>query len=100
VVRVLPQPPVPEIVPQGGLVAATVAKLRDAGQDESPEGLLVVELARQIMAGGHSAAGLASLSGAYLKALGWALRDVRPEADVIDVIFSGRHRRSARRARP
>ena len=69
------------------LHAATLQRLAEHGQATTPEGVLVLELARQIDAGGHSGASLASLSGAFSKALVIAMKDAGQNADVIDTIF-------------
>lgn len=72
---------------QVSLESATRQRLESVRREADPEGLLVIELARQIEAGGHSGASLASLSNAYSKALAAAMKDAQPDADVIDAIF-------------
>lgn len=57
----------PEATPD--LVSATVRKLRAAGKDYEPEGLVVIELAKSIAAGAHSGSSLAALSREYTRAL-------------------------------
>lgn len=51
------------------LVAATTARLAELGRLGTPQSVLVLNLARSIDDGGHSGASLASLSGAYSRAL-------------------------------
>ena len=79
----------PTEAPSAGpsLYDATLAELASVGRDRCPEGVLTLELARQIGAGGHSGASLAALSGAYSKARAAAMDGAQPEADVIDGIF-------------
>jgi hypothetical protein len=56
-----------------GLAAATERDLRAAGTFASPAGVLVLTLARELEAGGHTATGLASLSREFARALAAAL---------------------------
>lgn len=51
------------------LVAATTTRLAELGRLGTPQSVLVLNLARSIDDGGHSGASLASLSGAYSRAL-------------------------------
>jgi hypothetical protein len=63
------------------LAVVTEAKLRAAGRRDEPEGVLVLNLARSIDAGGHSGASLASLSREYSRALAAALPSVDAAAE-------------------
>ncbi len=66
---------------QGDLVSATVRKLRAAGKDAEPEGLVVIELAKSIAAGAHSGSSLAALSREYTRALAAAVAAADEAAD-------------------
>jgi hypothetical protein len=63
------------------LAAVTEVKLQAAGRRNEPEGVLVLNLARSIDAGGHSGASLASLSREYSRALASALPQVDESAE-------------------
>ena len=73
--------------PPESLLESTRQRLTFLGRAATPEGMLVLELARQIDAGGHSGASLASLSTAFTKALDKASEGAEQGADVIDGIF-------------
>lgn len=75
------------------LVAATLTKLRGCNRHESPEGILALQLAHDIGSGGHSAAGLASLSKAYRDALDAAVKGAPRAADAVDELMERRRRR-------
>jgi hypothetical protein len=72
---------------QGALETATEKRLSGCSRLFTPEGVLVLELARRIDAGGHAGSALASLANAYAKALDAATKDAGQDADIIDRIF-------------
>lgn len=84
-----PTPPVSvtEIRPGAGgsatLVEATEASLREIGRLSDPRGIVAVELAKSIEAGGHSGASLASLSREFRAAFAEALVPAE-DADAVE----------------
>jgi hypothetical protein len=69
------------------LVTATRSELEAAGRHDSPEGLIVLQLAWQIAAGGGTQAGLAALIRTFHDTKARALADVGDDADVLAGIF-------------
>ena len=69
------------------LVESTRARLTEVGRDGSPEGLVALLLASELMAGGGSQSGLAALAKQFQVALDFATKDASQSADVIDGIF-------------
>lgn len=72
-------------------VAATRAELVEAGRDRSASGLLLLEIAASISAGGHTATGLAALQKAYAGQRAEALVDADvggTNGQVLDAIYA------------
>lgn len=70
-----------------------MAQLRDAGREATPKGLIALNLAALLAAGGHTAAGAASLARQLDAALDAALAGSAQAADVIDELRSRRDKR-------
>lgn len=79
-----PPPPDPREPP---LVAATRRELEAAKRADSPEGLILLQLAWHISAGGGTAAGLASLVRQYHTSKAAALDGAEDGDDVLARIF-------------
>jgi hypothetical protein len=81
-VRSAPARPVAES--PAGPVALTEAQLRTAGRLDTPKGAMVMHLTRELVAGGHTASGLAALAGRIESLLDSALAGTAGVNDPMD----------------
>lgn len=90
-------PTLPTAVPTGEhrLVVSTRSRLEAVGRLDSPDGVMALELAELIAAGGGTQSGIASLSTAWGKAMDRALAGAKPAEDALDEL---RRRREAKAA--
>lgn len=86
-------PRVPLVEP--ALVRLTRRDLEAAERLNTPRGALAMDLALVITAGGHTAAGLASLSKSYREALADALQGSRGATDAVSDLDTARRARIA-----
>lgn len=78
---------------ENGLVGEYRRRLDAAGRLDSPEGAHVLLLARMFEAGGHTAAGAASLSRELRAAMDDAMRGAAKAADRLDELAARRDRK-------
>lgn len=90
VVTDLPLEPPPADPPAHGLLASYRARLEGAARLGTPEGDHVMLLAEMLVAGGHTAAGAASLSRELRAAMEVALAGAPKAADRLDEIAARR----------
>ena len=76
-----------------GLVESVGRKLRETGRDRTPEGVLALQLARTLAAGGHTASGSAALARELRATLDAATAGARQAADTVDELLKRREQR-------
>ena len=85
-------------VPAPNLLESTRAALAAMGRDATPQGLAAITAAATIVAGDHSASGLASLLREFRSAFADAVRGASSVADPIDELEARRAARVGRGA--
>jgi hypothetical protein len=76
-------------------VTSIETELRSAGRDCTPEGVLTIQLAELLTAGGHTASGAAALARELRATLDSALKDATKKADALDELAQRRMQKAA-----